>query len=49
MVEFKVIMKGKLCLFKIQNKEIYMQSENTGGHLIKLGNPLTLKKKVIEA
>ena len=47
MVEFKVIMKGKLCMFKIENKEIFMMAENTGGHLIKLGHPLEIKRNAI--
>lgn len=47
MVEFNVIMKGKHCKFKIENKVIYMASENTGGHLIELGKPLELKRKVL--
>lgn len=46
MPEFKVIMKGKVCQFKIENRELFMMSENTGGNLIRLGNPLTLKKEV---
>ncbi len=47
MVSFNVIMKGKICQFKIKDKEIYMMAENTGGHLIKLGKPLELKKKAL--
>ena len=47
MAEFKVLMKGKVCSFKIENREIFMMSENTGGHMIKLGNPLEIKKNAI--
>lgn len=47
MVEFGVIMKGKHCVFKIENKVIFMMAENTGGHLIELGKPLELKRKVL--
>lgn len=47
MVEFGAIMKGKVCKFKIEKKIIYMMSENTGGHLIKLGEPLELKKNAL--
>jgi len=47
MEEFSVIMKGTLCKFGIDNKEIYMMAENTGGHMIKLGRPLELKRKVL--
>lgn len=47
MVEFNIIMKGKHCKFKIDKKIIYMMAENTGGHLIKLGKPLELKRNVI--
>jgi len=47
MEEFNVIIKGKVCRFRIEDKEIYMMSENTGGHLIKLGKPLELKRNAL--
>jgi len=47
MEEFNCIIKGKVCRFRVEDKNIYMMSENTGGHLIKLGKPLELKKNAI--
>lgn len=47
MEEFGVIMKGKYCQFRINEKVIFMMAENTGGHWIKLGKPLELKRNVL--
>lgn len=47
MEEFNVIMKGKVCRFRIEDKVMYMMAENTGGHLIKLGRPLEIKKNAL--
>jgi len=47
MNEFTVVMKGKVCKFKIEDKVIFMMAENTGGHLIRLGRPLELKRNVL--
>ncbi len=47
MEQFNVIMKGKMCQFKIEDKVIFMMAENTGGHLIRLGKPLEIKKEAL--
>ncbi len=39
--------KGKMIKLLVEDKVIYLQSESTGKHMIRLGRPLEMKKNVL--
>ncbi len=45
--EIRCIMKGKYCRFVVKNLVIFMQTENTGDFLIRLGNPKKMKREIL--
>ncbi len=47
--EFTCVFKGKVVKIMIKDKVIFMKSETTGQHLIKLGRPLEMKMNVIKS